>query len=206
MSAFGKNIIVLVGCFGLLFGLTTAPGSAAQTKTKKNSKAENAAIAANKTPVDLNTSSEQDLSDLPGIGPALAKKIIASRPYSSVSDLSKASVPAKTIKKIRPMVTVRPAPAAADARNSTSGKVASPSESPAASSPKSTNKTATAAPVTQAEGGGSGKVWVNTKSGVYHKQGDKWYGKTKQGKYMTEDEAVKAGYRADKEKQANKKD
>ena len=47
---------------------------------------------------------------------------------------------------------------------------------------------------------------MNTKSGVYHKQGDKWYGKTKQGKYMTEDEAVKAGYRADKEKQANKKD
>jgi hypothetical protein len=34
----------------------------------------------------------------------------------------------------------------------------------------------------------------------------KWYGKTKQGKYMTEAEAIKAGYRADKERQANKKD
>ena len=42
-----------------------------------------------------------------------------------------------------------------------------------------------------------GKVWVNTASGVYHK-GGRWYGKTKQGKFMTEDEAKKAGYREDK--------
>ena len=43
----------------------------------------------------------------------------------------------------------------------------------------------------------SGKVWVNTESGVYHK-GGKWYGATKQGKFMTEQEATKAGYRAAK--------
>ena len=45
----------------------------------------------------------------------------------------------------------------------------------------------------------SGKVWVNTETGVYHK-GGKWYGATKQGKFMTEDEAAKAGYRAVKTK------
>jgi hypothetical protein len=60
-------------------------------------------------------------------------------------------------------------------------------------------------PAAPAGGGGNGKVWVNTKSGVYHRQGDKWYGKTKEGKYMTEDEAIKAGFRADKEKQSGKK-
>jgi len=49
-----------------------------------------------------------------------------------------------------------------------------------------------------APGGGNGKVWVNTKSGVFHREGDEWYGKTKQGKYMTESEAIKAGYRAEK--------
>jgi hypothetical protein len=38
-------------------------------------------------------------------------------------------------------------------------------------------------------------VWVNTESGVYHKPGSRWYGKTKQGKYMTEADAQKAGYR-----------
>jgi hypothetical protein len=38
-------------------------------------------------------------------------------------------------------------------------------------------------------------VWVNTESGIYHKQGSRYYGKTKQGKYMTEADAIKAGYR-----------
>jgi hypothetical protein len=41
----------------------------------------------------------------------------------------------------------------------------------------------------------SGKVWVNTDSGVYHKSG-RWYGKTKQGKFMTEAEAKAAGFKA----------
>ena len=45
----------------------------------------------------------------------------------------------------------------------------------------------------------SGKVWVNTESGVYHKSGQ-WYGATKQGKFMTEQEAKQAGYRAAKSK------
>jgi len=40
----------------------------------------------------------------------------------------------------------------------------------------------------------SGKVWVNTDSGIYHKSG-KWYGATKQGKFMTEQEAMQAGYK-----------
>lgn len=38
-------------------------------------------------------------------------------------------------------------------------------------------------------------VWVNTKSGIYHCPGSRWYGGTKQGKYMGECEAKKAGYR-----------
>lgn len=45
----------------------------------------------------------------------------------------------------------------------------------------------------------SGKVWVNTESGVYHKSGQ-WYGATKRGKFMTEQEAEQAGYRAAKSK------
>jgi hypothetical protein len=42
-------------------------------------------------------------------------------------------------------------------------------------------------------------VWVNTETGVYHKEGDRWYGKTKEGKWMTESDAEKAGYRVSKE-------
>jgi hypothetical protein len=40
----------------------------------------------------------------------------------------------------------------------------------------------------------SHKVWVNLDSGIYHK-GGRWYGKTKNGKFMTVDDAKKAGYK-----------
>ena len=43
-------------------------------------------------------------------------------------------------------------------------------------------------------------VWVNTDTGVYHKPGSRWYGKTKQGKWMTEQDAIKAGYKASSSK------
>jgi hypothetical protein len=36
-------------------------------------------------------------------------------------------------------------------------------------------------------------VWVNTETHVYHKEGSRFYGTTKKGKYMTEAEAVKEG-------------
>jgi len=45
----------------------------------------------------------------------------------------------------------------------------------------------------------SGKVWVNTDTGVYHTDGQ-WYGATKQGKFMNEQDAIAAGYRKSKTK------
>jgi len=55
---------------------------------------------------------------------------------------------------------------------------------------KSTSKTTAAQKPPQ-----PGMVWANTKSKVYHKEGDQWYGKGKTGKWMTEADAKKAGYR-----------
>jgi hypothetical protein len=49
---------------------------------------------------------------------------------------------------------------------------------------------------TVAPGGGGGLVWVNTSTRVYHKEGSRFYGRTKEGKYVTEDEAIKEGNRA----------
>ena len=39
------------------------------------------------------------------------------------------------------------------------------------------------------------QVWVNTRSGKYWKPGSLYYGKTKQGQYMSEEEAIQKGYR-----------
>jgi hypothetical protein len=47
-----------------------------------------------------------------------------------------------------------------------------------------------------APGGGHGLVWVNTETRVYHREGSRFYGTTKKGKYMTEAEAIKEGNKA----------
>ena len=89
--------------------------------------------------------------------------------------------------------TLAPAQASSTGTNSSATKPAapaSPSATPAA------GKAATGAASSQeiAAAKASGKVWVNTESRVYHKSG-RWYGKTKNGKFMTEAEAKAAGYK-----------
>lgn len=38
-------------------------------------------------------------------------------------------------------------------------------------------------------------VWLNTRTGIYHEKGMRWYGRTKHGAYVCKKEADAAGYR-----------
>jgi predicted lipid-binding transport protein (Tim44 family) len=80
------------------------------------------------------------------------------------------------------------AAASAAATATPASNPAAPSTTPAAKPHKAPEPQAAQAP-----GGGNGQVWVNTETHVYHKEGSKWYGKTKKGKYLSEADAVKEG-------------
>jgi len=75
----------------------------------------------------------------------------------------------------------------------TSAAAASPAPASPAPARGASTKAATNPP---APGGGHGLVWVNTETHVYHREGSRFYGTTKKGKYMTEAEAIKEGNKA----------
>lgn len=185
-----------LGLVGMACALMAAPAAVGQQKKPAPSGTEKATAAAAK--VDINSATEKELEELPGVGKATAGKIIAGRPYSSVDDLAKAGVSKSTIAKIAPLVAVGIAPAAA---KPAPAPAAAPVAKPAAPAAAAPAKAASEAPAAYTPPPAAGMVWVNLETKVYHKEGDRWYGKTKKGKYMTEADAIKAGYRAAKEKE-----
>jgi hypothetical protein len=187
------KVLIPIWLPAVILALVLFVPPAADAQSSKSKATDAPAKSEPSAQVDLNTATQKELETLPGVGPATAKKIMEKRPYTSVQDLSRAGLSTKTIDKISSKVVIGAAASTAPAATTTPA----PSKpTPAARSAEPAKSTETAAQTPPAKG----MVWVNTESKVFHHESDRWYGKTKHGQFMTEAEALKAGYRAAKER------
>ncbi len=174
MSKFLTIFFVFLGAFGLLAGLAPASAFSVEKATEDTKAAK----------VDVNNATEQELEELPGIGETYAKKIIDGRPYKTEDDLLKAGIPQKTVDKIKHSIKFGKVK-----KVKTSTKQNQETKAVSKSANTSTEDETAKVPPHK------GMVWVNTETKVYHKEGDRWYGKTKHGEFMNEKDAIKYGAR-----------
>jgi len=181
----------------ILASMFAWPAFGADTKSKTGSRGTGDARAAT---VDINSATADELDALPGVGKATAKKIIESRPYANKRDLvDKHIVSQATYDKIQDRIVAHRSDDGAASAAPRTGASRDAGSSAARTDTSRPGRNESAPAVAGSQTPHKGDVWVNTATGVYHREGDRWYGKTKQGKYMSEDEAVRAGYHASKE-------
>jgi membrane protein involved in colicin uptake len=121
---------------------------------------------------------------------------------ASAAESPAASPKAKRTRKAKAEAAASPAASAAASASPAKKTLAdffkpqtSASAAPTAANtaPAKGTRAVAAANAAPAPGGGPGLVWVNTDSHVYHKEGSRFYGKTKKGKYVSEADAIKEG-------------
>jgi hypothetical protein len=114
-------------------------------------------------------------------------------PAESPSPAEKAASPSPAEKAASPSPAESPTaspkakPTPKKAKVETKARPAATPAAPARGAEEATNP--------PAPGGGHGQVWVNTQTGVYHREGSLFYGTTRKGKYMTQQDAIQAGYK-----------
>jgi len=87
----------------------------------------------------------------------------------------------------------RPAEPTAPTTRGNSGDIVLPSTQAPQAAARARERASDNSRVSEQVGGT--RVWVNTKSGVYHCPGTRWYGATKNGEYTSETQARAAGDR-----------
>jgi hypothetical protein len=82
---------------------TSAEASADGTRPRRTR------APASAEPIDINRASEPELMRLPGVGPALAARIVAARPFAEVDDLRRVrGVRTMLLERLRALVVVLP--------------------------------------------------------------------------------------------------
>jgi competence protein ComEA len=103
------SLLVLLLAFALVAPAQKKPADAAKKATAA------AKTEVSKTLIDINSASEKDLQQLPGIGAAYSKKIIDGRPYGGKDELKKI-LPGPTYDGIKDLIVAKQAKKAAGAK------------------------------------------------------------------------------------------
>jgi competence protein ComEA len=100
VKGFGSKTLEKLGPHVVVNGSTVLPNAPPSLATGK--------FKAGDPPLDINSASEAELQRLPGIGPAMAARIVAARPFAAVEELRKVKgIGAKTFGALRPWVSVK---------------------------------------------------------------------------------------------------
>ena len=107
-----RLIAILVALLFALGAVSVPMADAAGTTTKApksdSPEARGGAGKPMKKQLDINSASDDDLKQLPGIGDALSKKIIENRPYKRKDELvSKKVLPRATYEKIKDQIIAK---------------------------------------------------------------------------------------------------
>ena len=129
--------------------------------------------------------------------PAAAAPAAQSAPAKSAAPAMSQSKPAPAAQSAPAKST---APAVSQSKPAPPAMTPAPTPAPARPSPAAASMPSQA----PAAGGGPGMVWVNISTKVYHCAGTRYYGTTKNGKYMTEAEATSMGAHPDHGKACTK--